>query len=214
MRKQVAYFLAKHWNIFSVTATAITDECLESYVRNIFNGYSYGDLLTLGVTGVMWKVKITVITPDLEEIRVFHKSDKADIVLVYNSKQGLNGHYCSTIGISEKWTPLKGENHSYEVHQVSNVKKHSKLAEEHYHEVKRQQLKSEYDYLLSELEEAVDDALSLRDNITKMEDILTDMGNKIHSLMTKTDLMKGKLLLLGVHAHDFSRQKTFDISQL
>ena len=80
---------------------------------------------------------------------------------------------------------MDSQNHSYEVCQVSNVKKHSKLAEEYYHEVKRQQLKSEYDYLLSELE----------------ENILTDMGNKIHSLMTKTDLMKGKLPPLGVHAH-------------
>ena len=65
LRKQAAYFLAKHWDIFSVTATAITDKSMESYIRNLYNGHSYGDLLTLGVIGVMWKLKITVVTPDL-----------------------------------------------------------------------------------------------------------------------------------------------------
>ena len=47
-----------------------------------------------------------------------------------------------------------------------------------------------------------------------MEDIMTDMSNKIQSLIHKTDIMKGKLLILGVKANDFSKRKTLDISQL
>ena len=96
LRKQTAYYLAKHWEIFSLTATAITDECLESYIRNLFSGYAYGDLLCLGVIGYMWKLKITVITPDLEEIWIYHNSSNPDIVLVFNAKDGLDGHYCGT----------------------------------------------------------------------------------------------------------------------
>ena len=98
LRKQAAYFLAKHWDLFSVTASARTDECMESYIRNLYSGHSYADLLTLGVIGAMWKLKITLVTPDLEEIRVFHKSDKPDIVLVYNNKQGLKGITVAQLG--------------------------------------------------------------------------------------------------------------------
>ena len=126
----------------------------------------------------------------------------------------MNGHYCGTIGISDKWTSVKGENHSYEVRPVTNVRRQAKLAEEHYHEVKRADLKSEYDYLLSELETSVDNALALHDNMNKMVEIMTDMSSKIQSLIHKTDIMKGKLLILGVKANDFSKRKTFDISQL
>ena len=53
LRKQAAYYLAKHWEVSSLTAGAITDECLESYIRNLFFGYAYGDLLCLGMIGYM-----------------------------------------------------------------------------------------------------------------------------------------------------------------
>ena len=71
LRKQTAYYLSKHWEIFSNTCEAITDEPLESYIKNLYYGYSYGDILCLGVIGFMWKLRITVVTPDLEELRIF-----------------------------------------------------------------------------------------------------------------------------------------------
>ena len=96
LRKQSAYYLAKHLEVFSLTASAITDECLESYIRNLCFGYAYGDLLCLSMIGYMWKLKITVVTPDLEEIWIYHNSSNPDIVLAFNAKDSLDGHYCGT----------------------------------------------------------------------------------------------------------------------
>ena len=214
LRKQTAYYLSKHWELFSNTCDAITDEPLESYIKNLFYGHSYGDILCLEVIGYMWKLKITVVNPDLEELKIFHTSDNPHIVLVFNNLDGLGAHYCATVGISKKWVPVKGRDHSYEIRKVSNIRKHAKDAEMHYHEVKRLELKSEYDFLLSEMELAVDHCLELRGNIDLMETQLCDMGNQLQSMMTKAELLKGKLLLARVHADDFSKRKTLDISQL
>ena len=44
----------------------------------------------------MWKLKITVVTPDLEEIQIYHNSSNPDVVLVFNAKDSLDRHYCGT----------------------------------------------------------------------------------------------------------------------
>ena len=44
----------------------------------------------------MWKMKITVILPDKDELRVFHKSEHPDIVLVHNNMKGENAHFTAT----------------------------------------------------------------------------------------------------------------------
>ena len=162
----------------------------------------------------MWKLKTTVVSPELEALKIFYTSDNPHIVLVSNNLERLEAHYYATVGVSENWVPVKGRDHSYEIRQVSNIGKHAKDVEMHYHEVKRSELKSEYDFLLSEMELAVDNCLELRGNIDVMETQMCDMDNQLQSMMTKAELLKGKLILTGVHADDFSKRKTFDISQL
>ena len=214
LRKQTAYYLAKHWEKFTATARSICDEPLESYIYNLYHGYSYGDLLCLGIIGVMWDLKITIINPELEQIKIFHSSKKPDVILVYNNRDDLNGHYCATVGVNDKWLPVRGIHHSAEVRVVANIRKHAKEAETHYHTVKRQQLKDEYDYLMEELETAVDGSLAMRTKIDNMEESMCDMASDIKTLQAKTGLLKGKLLIQGVEVEDFSKRKTFDISML
>ena len=110
-----------------------------------------------------------------------------------------------SVGVSEDWVPIKGRDHSFVVRNVHNVRKHAKSAEEHYQEVKRSQLKDEYDFLLPELETSVDHCLEMCSTIDKMESKLCTLGSNIEYLMNKTDLLKGKLLLAGVEVQDFSR---------
>ena len=54
------------------------------------------------------------------------------------------------------------------------------------------------------MELAVDNCLELRGNIDLMETQMCDMGVQLQSMMNKAELLKGKLLLAGVHAYDFS----------
>ena len=110
--------------------------------------------------------------------------------------------------------PIKGRDHSFEVRTVCNVRNHAKVAEEHYHSVKRTQLKDEYDFLPSELETSVDHCLQMCSTIDQMETTLTKLGSNVESLMSKADLLKAKLLLAGVKVQDFSKRKTFNVVQL
>ena len=136
LRKQTAYYLAKYWEKFAATAKSICDESLESYIYNLYHGYSYGDLLFLGVIVVMWDLKITIINPELERMKIFHNSKIPYVMLVYNNHDDLNGHYCPTVGVDDKWLPVRGRHHSAEVRVVANIQKHVKDAETHYHTVK------------------------------------------------------------------------------
>ena len=103
----------------------------------------------------MWTLKITIVTPNLEDIKIFHNPFEPDIVVVHNGEDNLNGHYCATVGISEKWVPLQGENHTYGIKCPTSVKTSVQQAEEHYLENKRNKLKSDFDFITSEMDHAL-----------------------------------------------------------
>ena len=130
------------------------------------------------------------------------------MILVNNNCDDLNGHYCPTVGVDDNWLPVRGIHHSAE------VRVDAKDAETHYHTVKWQQLKDDYNYLMEELESAVNGSLALRTKIDKMEESMCDMATNIKALQAKSGLLKGKLLIHSVEVEDFSKRKTFDISML
>ena len=84
----------------------------------------------------MWDLKITIIKLDLEQIKIFYNSKHPDVILIYNNHDDLNGHYCATVGVEDKWLPVRGVHHSAEIRMVSNIRKHAKEAETLYHSVK------------------------------------------------------------------------------
>ena len=71
LRKQAAFYLASYPEVFASQIRGLVDEPLESYILNQFHRYAYGDYLILGVIAVMWNLKITIITLELEDIKVF-----------------------------------------------------------------------------------------------------------------------------------------------
>ena len=87
----------------------------------------------------------------VEQIKIFDNTKMPDVNLVYNNCDDLNGHYCPTVGVDDKWLPVRGIHHSAEVRFVANIQKHAKDTETHYHTVKQQQLKDEYNYLMEEM---------------------------------------------------------------
>ena len=95
MRHQVAYFLSKlPEQFYQYSIPYLEDQSFESYILNVWLGLSYGDELCLGVLGYMWNLKITIVSPDMLDVKIFHTDEEdPDIVLVHNGKDGLEGHY-------------------------------------------------------------------------------------------------------------------------
>ena len=213
LKQQASYFLAKYPEKFKIlVAGVVCDESLESYVRNQFHDLSYGDYLMLAVIAIMFNLTITIVRPDLSVINLFHNSKKPSIVVVFNGKDGLSGHYCGTIGIEDKWVPVKGDNFSFEIKNLSNAAKSSKDAEVHFHEVQRRELKEDYDFTFDSLNQNLDKAMKVRSTIDEMEEKLQLVVKDCKDLETKLLLTRTKLLALGVKSTNFERRKTFDIS--
>ena len=118
------------------------------------------------------------------------------------------------VGTSSEWVNIKGSQHSSEVKTVSNVRKHAKEAELHFHQTKRESLKSDYDFLCSEMDLALDRAFEVRSKTDTMEKELCNFVSEIKSLENKTHNIRAILVILGVNADGFAKRKTFDVSKL
>ena len=118
------------------------------------------------------------------------------------------------VGTSSKWVNIKGLQHSLEVKTVSNVRKHAKEAELHFNQTKRESLKSDYDFLCSEMDLALDRAFEVRSKIDTLEKELCNFVSEIKSLENIAHNIRAKVLILGVNADDIAKRKTFDISKL
>ena len=94
----MAFHIAKSPELFFHTVKDKLDHSLESYIWNLYGQYAFGDYIALAVIGLMWKLKITVLVPDKEEIHVFHRSNNPDVVLVYDNMSGADGHFTTTGG--------------------------------------------------------------------------------------------------------------------
>ena len=184
----------------------LCDKSLESFIRNLYHGYSYGDIISLMVIAIMWNLTITVLTPTLEEIKILHNSDKPNVVVVHNGEDNLEGHYCATVGIEDSWVPVKGKDQTYTIKTPTSVKLSVEQAEEHYLSVKHDQIKSDYDFITSELDAAMNKVFDLRTSIDEMEKKLVTWTNTASSLINKLDHIKAKMIMLGVKCNDSSKR--------
>ena len=83
-------------NFFWNSIKGRLDHSLESYIRNLYGAYSYGDLIAITVIALMWNIKITIVRPDADDIKIFHNSNKCDVILVHNGREDMNGRFCAT----------------------------------------------------------------------------------------------------------------------
>ena len=138
-RQTLGFYLAKLPEQFFMFAEAYcTDQSYESYVRNFFNGHSYGDELIAGVWRHIWNMKIMILSPYYDDLKVFHNDDdNPDVVIVHNGRADEDGHYFSTKmhNSRSKKLPIVGSNHSFKISVLHDVNHHYRNAEEHYKEV-------------------------------------------------------------------------------
>ena len=94
-RKQIACYIMRNIHFFRKKLSLAECENLESFIRNLAGGLTFGDRNTLQAVAVMWNVTISVLNPFSQEDRVWHNEtlDKVDIVLCWN---GLN-HYTGSV---------------------------------------------------------------------------------------------------------------------
>ena len=97
-RETLAFYLAKLPEQFILYAhPCISEQSYESYLLSFWHGFSYGDELIAGVWGHIWKLKITVVSPDTLDLRCFHADkDFPDIVICHNGRPGVDGHFFAT----------------------------------------------------------------------------------------------------------------------
>lgn len=99
LRKQTAYFATKKPEDFyeHIQSMFSKENNFYNYVMNLYEGRTYGDVATLAIIGVMWNLAISIVTPHLPVIHLFHdKPDSPEVIVIHNGRTGNQGHYTST----------------------------------------------------------------------------------------------------------------------
>ena len=134
-RQTIAFYLAKlPKQFFLYSKLYCLDQSFKSFVLNFHRGYSQGDELIASVWGHVWNMKITIVSPETPDLKIFHEDDDfPDVVIIHNGRAAPDRHYFSTHmhDRSSKKLPICGSNHSYKITELTDVKHHSKLAEAH-----------------------------------------------------------------------------------
>ena len=217
-RQMVAFYLAKLPEQFYLYSKPYClDQSFESYVLNFYRGYSQGDELIAGVWGHVWNMKITIVSPETLDLKIFHDdNDFPDIVIVHNRRAAPEGHYFSTRmhDRRSKKLPIYGDNHSYRITELTDVKHHSKLAEKHYKEVKQEQCIHDYNSAVDDLSalydkimQAKEEEMELDKAMKKVKAARAGMEKCINALIDRLVLAKGKLQVLGVSTSSLKKMK-------
>ena len=217
-RQTVAFYLAKLPEQFYLYSEPYClDQSFESYVLNFYRGYSQGDELIAGVWGHVWNMKITIVSPETPDLKIFHDDDDfPDVVIVHNGRAAPEGHYFSTRmhDRRSKKLPIYGDNHSYKITELMDVKHHSKLAERHYKEVKQEQCIHDYNSAVDDLSalydkimQAKEEEMELDEAMKKAKAARVGMEKCISAGTDRLILAKAKLQVLGVSASSLNKVK-------
>ena len=186
-------------------------------VLNFYRGYSQGDELIAGVWGHVWNIKITIVSPETPDLKIFHDdNDFPDVVIVHNGRAAPEGHYFSTRmhDRRSKKLPIYGDNHSYKITELTDVKHHSKLAEKHYKEVKQEQCIHDYNSAVDDLSalydkimQAKEEEMELDEAMKKVKAAQAGIEKCINAGTDCLVLAKAKLQVLGVSTLSLKKMK-------
>ena len=109
LRRQTAYHMLKNADLFYeyVAQELIDDdESYESYVTNIFNGKIWGDDLMASAVSHMWNIPISIVSPELNTIHLFHDTTPKIVIMA----NGGNAYSCKkqTTHFSQTRSILRG----------------------------------------------------------------------------------------------------------
>lgn len=98
LRRQIAYDGAKFSDFLKTVIHKDEDESesYESFLRNLFHGYSHPCFKSLEIAALVWNISIDVVIPRQKTVHIHHSGKKADIVLIHNGLQGYKSHFSST----------------------------------------------------------------------------------------------------------------------
>ena len=85
-RQTIAFYLAKLPEQFYMYAELYChDQSFRSYVLNFFRGLSHVDEVIAGVWGHIWNMKITIVSPENPDLKIFHDDDNfPDVVICHD----------------------------------------------------------------------------------------------------------------------------------
>ena len=103
-RKQLTAFALRNVKFFR-DKIHTEKESLESYLRNLSSGRSFGDRHSLEIATLMWNTRVSIVSPQHPVINIWHGQDLADshIVICWNG----NNHYVGTRFVDEPHTRLR-----------------------------------------------------------------------------------------------------------
>ena len=162
-------------------------------------------------------MKITIVSPETPDLKIFHDdNDFPDVVIVHNGRAAPEGHYFSTRmhDRRSKKLPIYGDNHSYKITKLTDVKHHSKLAEQHYKEVKQEQCIHDYNSAVDDLSALYDKIMQAKEEEMEQEEAMkkakaarAGMEKCINAGTDRLILAKAKLQVLGVSASSLKKIK-------
>lgn len=99
LRRQTALIGAKFPERFIDITEAVREdrnESFESLLRNILGGYIPGHPAFAAFLACNWHIKITLLSPVHEPMKLFHNSDNPDVILIHNGALRSGGHFSAT----------------------------------------------------------------------------------------------------------------------
>ena len=98
--------------------------------------------------------------------------------------------------------PIIGRNHSFRITELSDIDHHKKLAEKHYHEVKRKQTIVDYNLAVENLSDLYDVLMNaqetesdLKHQLKETQDSLSQVQGEIQKLKNQAELCHNRLTL-------------------
>ena len=139
-----------------------------------------------------------------------------DVVIVHNGRPNPEGHYFSTRmhDPRSKRLPVVGSNHSNKISELTDLKHHYRLADEHYKEVKRLQCIHDYNTAVDELGtlydhvmHAKEEELELSVALEKATEARKTMEKWVKSGQDRLLLAKAKMQKAGVSTSELHKMK-------
>ena len=191
--KQIAYYMVRWPELFADVVKphlSDTDDSYESFVKNIFYGYSYPvpEVISAVITK-MWNVSISLCSAEGGVKKLHHNSNKPDVVIVHNDCILLNSQFTATKKANVKWAPLRCPVWSSDVKKMNNVKNAAMYAEKKYRTRTAKDIMGQYNTITKELN-------SMKQKVVLYNNQIESMQEKVYKWAKNISLMEANQAVL------------------
>ena len=191
--RQIAYYMVRWPELFGPVVKphlSDTNDSYESFVKNIFYGYSYPvPEVICAVISKMWNVSITLCSLKGGVKKLHHNSNNPDVVIVHNDCTNLNSQFTATKKANVKWAPFRCPVWTSDVKKMNNVKNASMYAEKKYRTRTAKDIMTQYSSITEELN-------SMKQKVVLYNNQIESMQEKVQKWAKNISLMEGKQAVL------------------